>query len=187
MQVCQLSPGQAFAVDLGPHGRIDYRLIYVNNCRAYVEPLMKKKKIIKDSLSDLTGETLAEFDAPGGRQNISPNTEVEPLDIEMERVGTIDKDGGFVGAKSKRGERDFPPKIQERPVRPNTTRARLLDALLAGETRIPALMKKFDMDRGLLVAHVHEMWKCHGYGYSVVGDAIKVVPPLASDDVEDLL
>ena len=91
-------------------------------------------------------------------------------------AATPAKKKGAVPAKA--ADRKFDPKKQERPVRGGTIRAKLLAALESGKTDIPKLMKEFDMARSLLVAHVHEMWKCHGYGYSVVGDVVKIVKPL---------
>ncbi len=79
---------------------------------------------------------------------------------------------------AKGADRKFDPKKQERPVREGTIRAKLLTALESGKTDVNKLMKEFNMSRSLLIAHTHEMWNCHGYGYSVVGDVIKIVKPV---------
>ncbi len=168
--VYKLRPGDAFRVELGGKYRpLDYRVIYVNECRAYVEPLTRHRDILEDSA--------------GGRVNIAPNTECEIIDEELEMImgttpsTTVTKTGS---AKAKRisGDRKFESKKQERPVREGTIRADLLAALESGKTDINKLMKEFGMARSLLIAHVHEMWKCHGYGYSVVGDVVKISKPV---------
>lgn len=169
MLVRNLQHGDRFIIDLGRYGRQEYKLIYANDCRAYVEPL-KLLKRVQDPLDD----------ERGGRINISPNTVCVPYDADLEEfmgttAATAKKNNLPVRAAA---DRKFEAKKQERPVRENTIRAKLLAALLAGETNINKLTKTFEMSRSLLVAHVHEMWKCHGYGYSTVGDVIKVVPPV---------
>ena len=81
----------------------------------------------------------------------------------------------------KSDDRHFDAKKQDRPVREGTIRHQMLQALLAGETSIPKLMKKFGQPRPLTVAHIHEMHKCHGYGYTVKGDEIKIVKPVGGE------
>lgn len=199
MTVSSLRPGTAFRIDLGRGQHLDYRLIYANDCRAYVEPMMRKKKTIarKDDVSDLTGEpvVLAEFEAPGGKVNIAPGTIVD----ELLEAAPMDEDDDLTGAAptkpaikpvvhQKRGDRHFDPTPQTRPVRPNTTRAEMLDALLKGEKSVAALAKKFGQKTSLTIAHIRELWKCHGYGYSIRDDKITITPPLPqNDDISDLL
>ncbi len=168
--VSMLKPGDAFRIDLGPHKPMDCRLIYVNFCRAYVEPLRHGRVDILE-------------DSPGGRINISPNCECDKIDEELENImksGTTAT--GSTATKTNRiakgADRKFDPKKQERPVREGTIRAKLLAALESGKTDVNKLMKEFNMSRSLLIAHTHEMHKCHGYGYSVVGDVLKIVKPV---------
>lgn len=168
MTINKIRPGQAFRIWLG-NKHLDYRLIHVNECRAYVEPLHHKKLDILE-------------DSPGGRVSVTPNCECEIIDEELENTmkhATATTATTISKKKSSRGgDRKYDPKKQTRPVRQGTIRADLLAALESGETSIPKLMKKFGMARSLLIAHVHEMWNCHGYGYSVTGDAIKIVKPV---------
>lgn len=208
MTVSSLRPGTAFRIYLGPNSYLDYRLVYANECRAYVEPLMRSKRTIarkNDDLSDLTGEAtvLAEFDAPsGGKVNIAPGTEVDELldqpdEDDDDLTGAPAKTRPVIATQgqSKRGDRHFDPTPQARPVRPNTTRADMLAALIGGETSLAALAKKFGQKTSLTVAHIHEMWKCHGYGYTVKGDKVTIKQPVGilapkskkKDDLEDIL
>lgn len=169
--VNRLRPGQAFRIWLGSD-YLDYRLIHVNECRAYVEPLHRGRKA--DILED----------SPGGRVNITPSCDCEIIDEELNEIMKSTPTATAAPAKKKEdktprsADRKFAPEKQERPVREGTIRAKLLAALESGKTGIPKLMKEFDMPRSLLVAHVHEMWKCHGYGYSVTGDVVKIVRPV---------
>jgi hypothetical protein len=176
VQVRTLRPGQIFRIDFGKkYPPMDYKLIYVNECRAYVEPLRRGKDIdILDS-------------SPGGRVSIAPACECEIIDQELEAMmksdtapaATTKSATATKPAKTRvSGDRKFEPKKQERPVREETIRAKLLAAIESGKTDINKLMKEFGMGRSLLIAHVHEMWKCHGYGYSVVGDTVKIVKPV---------
>ena len=182
MKVCQLQPGQAFRVDdgYGQH-HWDFRLIYSNDCRAYVEPLGRGMRQIRNA----EGDVLAEIEDRTGRSNISPLTECELIDAKKEM--TMPTNGEAVVKRG--GDRYFPPKIQDRPVRPNTTRAKMLEYLkddLLGAVKLSDVMAMFDMDRGLVVAHIHEMHKCHGYGYKITGDDVIIMEP-AVDEAEDLL
>lgn len=173
-----LSPGQAFRIwiDERKNQYIDYRLIHVNECRAYVEPLHRAKKV--DILEDSPGY--------GGRVSIAPMAECEIIDEELNElmktnttVTETTKKKDTSSTRAPRGaDRKFEARKQERPVRQGTIRADLLAAIEGGESNIPKLMKKFGMSRSLLVAHVHEMWNCHGYGYSVTGDIVKIVKPV---------
>lgn len=169
--VYKLRPGQAFRIWLGKSQYLDYRLIHSNECRAYVEPLNRRKLDILD-------------DAPGGRVSIAPSCECEIIDEELDEMmknttGAVKTTEKKKDAIAKRGaDRKFEPAKQTRPVRAGTIRADLLAAMEAGNSDIPKLMKQFDMARSLLIAHVHEMHKCHGYGYSVVGDVVKIVRPV---------
>ncbi len=170
----QLRPGQAFRIELGGRYKpLDYRVVYVNACRAYVEPLRKRSEM--DILED----------SPGGRVNISPDCECDIIDEELEmmmkstpststtaRTATVNK---MIGQKKKR---DHEPRKQERPIREGTVRARLLAALNSGNTAVPKLMKELAMSRSLLLSHIHELWRCHGYGYSVTDDAVKLIKPV---------
>jgi len=168
--VSKLKPGDAFRVDMGSHNPLDYRLIRVNNCRAYVEPLRRQKQI--DILED----------SPGGRVNISPNCECEQIDEELETImksATMAKETTTKTTKAtvtKRRSHD--PGKQERPIREGTVRAKLLAALESGNVNIPKLMKELDMLRPLLLSHIHELWRCHGYGYSITDDVVKLVKPV---------
>lgn len=179
IMVYNLKPGQAFRIWFGgpKNEYLDYRLIHVNDCRAYVEPLYRRKTDILDDA--VPGER--------GRVNITPYVDCEIIDEELDKImktQTAATPKKETTAKEKtdrtpRGaDRKFEPKKQERPVREGTVRAKLLAAIESGKSDIPKLMKEFDMGRSLLVAHVHEMWKCHGYGYSVTGDVIKIVKPV---------
>lgn len=183
--VAKLQPGDAFRVDLLGLGHLDYRLIYVNDCRAYVEPLERSRKVIarKDPLADLLGETvLAEFDAPGGRVNIAPLTQCTPI-IEEEHAVTKTVNNIVVG---KKADVHHDPQTPKRSLRQKTVRADMLAVLLGGEHSVEAIAVRFGMKRSLVLAHVWEMWNCHGYGYTVTGDTIVVEQP-SSVDVEDLL
>lgn len=175
--VNRLKSGQAFRIWLGAKEYLDYRLIHVNECRAYVEPLHRNRKA--DILEDLPGS--------GGRVNIAPNCDCEIIDEELEQImkptttaaAPKKDDTKKKEPTAPRGaDRKYEAKKQERPVREGTIRAKLLAAIEGGKSDIPKLMKEFDMPRSLLIAHVHEFWNCHGYGYSVTGDVVKVTKPV---------
>lgn len=197
MPVSRLQPGQAFRVDLCGYGHIDYRLLYANDCRAYVEPLMKTKRTIakKDALTELTGETvLAEFDAPGGRVNIAPSTACTPIledgdDEDLTGPCPYRSKPAVAAIKIKKTADIYhAPQIAKRPVRPKTTRAEMLAAIQGGMASLKKLAAKFEMKEGLVKAHIWEMWNSCGYGYSITGDAVEIEKPLGNDDgLEDLL
>lgn len=169
--VIRLQPGQAFRLWIWKNQYVDYRLIHVNECRAYVEPLNRGKKT--DILED----------APSGRVSIAPNIECEVIDEELNEImknttATTTKTATAKTPAMRGADRKYEPKKQERPVRQGTIRAKLLAAIEGGNHDVSKLMKEFDMTRSLLVAHVHEFWNCHGYGYSVTGDVVKVTRPV---------
>ena len=198
MTVEQIEDGRAFRVSLGPYGHIDYRLVYKTQCGAYVENMRKTKKTIKhaDPLADLTGEstTTTEIESASGKTTISLGTECEPLPdddsagIAQNALDLIGKTPSEKKPRQPRGDRHFDPKPQERPVREGTKRAEMI-ALTAGKKMdIKKVMAKFSMERNLVIAHVHEFWNCHGYGYHLVGDTLEVLPPLpAGEETDDLL
>ena len=197
MTVEQIEDGRAFRVSLGPYGHIDYRLVYKTQCGAYVENMRKTKKTIKhaDPLADLTGEstTTTEIESASGKTTISLGTECEPL-LDGDLPGNIVDNGANgpapVGKKPRqpRGDRHFDPKAQERPVRDGTKRAEMIALTVGKKMDIKKVMAKFSMERNLVIAHVHEFWNCHGYGYHLVGDTLEVLPPLpAGEGTDDLL
>lgn len=182
-KLSRLSAGQAFRVWIWRNHYVDYKLIHVNECRAYVEPLNRGKKT--DILED----------APGGRVSISPNIECEIIDEELDEImkpttGPKNTGGAAAGNKTttttpakgpkatRNSDRKYDSRKQDRPVRQGTIRADLLAAIEGGNSDIPKLMKQFNMARSLLVAHVHEMWNCHGYGYIIQGDVVKIIKPI---------
>lgn len=189
----QLRGGERFVEDLRPGDSFDtcgtrYRLIRLGPGSAYVEPTAKTKRRVVRRDADMLDADI-EFETSGGRTHIALLTVCIPVDIlddDYEIKNDKEENRDMSAAKNpnndlpikKAADRHFDPKKQERPVREKTIRAELLAAMEAGETNIDKLMKKFNMVRSLLVAHVHEMWKCHGYGYSVVGDTIKIVKPI---------
>lgn len=189
MQVAQLEPGDCFRVDYGRHGHEDFRLIYVNQCRAYVEPLMKKKTIIKKSeLSDILGDQV-EFETKSGKVNIAPATECEKLNV-TDVADSPDAAPGEAYVPRKRGESSEPARAWIKPVRPGTVREKVLALLCDGKAHpLEASAKKLEMDKNLLVAHVKEAAKQNGHGYKVSGDTIAVFPPLAdnSEDLSDII
>lgn len=158
----------------------DYRVVYSNDCRAYVEPVGRGKREIRSA----EGEVLAEVEDRSGRVNISPGADCIILDKEIEEMAA----GSEPVVVKRGGDRYFPPKIQSRPVRSNTTRAKML-AFIQKEKMVDVddVMIEFDMNRNLVIAHVHEMHKCHGYGYKLVGDKLTIINPVIDDGVEDLL
>lgn len=188
MTVAQLRPGQAFRVDLGASGHLDYRLIYANNCRAHVEPLERGKKSIVAS----DGSVLAEFCLPGGKVNIAPGTVCLPIGGLMdeldEMLGT--DTAAPSSAREKHGSYDIfhAPRVGMPPMRPNTKRDQMLKLILAGTDSVTKLMAHFAMKRTLVLAHVWEMWNTNGWGYGVSGDKIVVTaPPVEDDGLGDLL
>lgn len=168
MLVGRLQPGDEFYIDLGKYGRLEYRLIYSNDCRAFVEPLRKTKQ--RDPLDEISG----------GRTNISPSTECTIIDEDLEDfMGTSATSTSAAPAKKK--EAADTSKVaykQERPVKEGTIRAKLLAAIQGGETNLNKLAKKFDTPRTNIVSHIRDMWRFHGYGFTVTGDVVKIVPPV---------
>lgn len=186
--VRQLKPGDIFRVDFYRNQYRDYRLIYANDCRAYVEPIKKERDALDDDEEHRTGKI-----------NISPLTECTMLvDAELEEfmstpTTTGKKKGTIVTTvtqtktpksnnlpKKTRGDRELKPFKMERPVRENTIRAKMIEAIMqaGGTVSISKFAKKFEQVESLFVAHVHEMHKCHGYGYAIVGDNLKLTAPV---------
>lgn len=168
MQVRQLTPGDEFAVDLGKYGKLEYRLLYTNDCRSYVEPLKKQTRTV-DILDDVER---------GGRVNISPNTECTMIDQDLEdfmgtsTATTKKKDDKKIVAVGK------DPRKQEKPMKEGTIRANILAAVKAGENNLDKLAKKFNTTRTNIGSHIRDMWRFHGYGFSFAGDVVKIVPPV---------
>lgn len=157
---------------------IEYRLLYVNSCRAHVEPLARRTMKINKT-DDLTGlETPVEFSMPSGRQNIAPGTMVEVLGVDNDDLLGIAptraerKTAGHIGRAPQK-----PP----RPLRPGTTRAKMLEYItddLTGSNKVSDVMAQFNMPRQLVLAHLYEMWNSCGWGYGVDGDNITMTEPL---------
>lgn len=188
MQLNQLEDGATFRV---PMVDATYQLLYKGAGSAYVKPTKKKtKRIASDKFSDLTGE-FKDIEASEGATHISLATPVEEIEPESVGVETLTGEKPVKLAKAasgKRGERDFAPAVQMRPVREGTTRAKMLSMLLGkGRVDVAKVMKEFGFEKNLVVAHVHEMHKCHGYGYTFDGQCLNVVAPLASKAGESLL
>ena len=183
--VSSLPVGSAFRVDLGGGcGTLDYRLIRKGPMGAYVEPLTNVKREIKNA----EGDVLAEVVDRRGRTTISSTTPCTKL-VE---VNQPIKEGEIGMAKPMaRGDRFMPPK-QGRPIKQGTKRADTLNIFmesLTGDTDIRYVMKELGINRNLVVARIHEMWKFNGYGYTIIGDMVTIVDPLpcTDDDCEDLL
>lgn len=209
MFVRQLSPGQAFRTGGALEGfpdtpdyYTDFRLLYVSDCRAYVEPLgrVKRKITKKDEFSDLTGreETLAEFDSPGGtRGNISSGTICVPLgdDGEEDLAGPRPRNdfgpttGGLRATLIKKpagADIHHPPQAPQRAVRPGTVREKVLLLIKSDGKSVDRMAEKLGMKRTLFLAHVYELWNSCGYGYTVIGDKVVIQEPIG-DDAGDLL
>lgn len=192
-----LNPGQAFRVALGGgHPPLEFRLIHVSQCRAYVEPLKKtRRRIVSDD-----GDLLAEFDGRGRGVNISPGTECELIhetefEEELEDIlgmgddkktndkKTSDKkktdEKKIDDAKKTRGKngvRSKPPGTQTRAIKEGTIRRKLYVEM--GRTKsVAKLCERLGMTKSVLLAHVNEFWRAHGHGYLVDGDRVELVPP----------
>lgn len=173
--VSQLSPGQAFRVDLGPAGHLDYVLMYSNNCRARVKSMARTKRTItrRDDLSDLTGEApavVAQFDAPGAETDISPGTECAPLEV-AERSDDIDDLLGT--APAPRAARKAATPGATRPLDPATKRGRVVGMLAAGKT-FQQVCAELGINRGCALSHLSDARKFNGVQYAVDGDRAKV-------------
>lgn len=171
-----LSPGSTFMVDLGPHGRLDYRLLYVNDCRAFVEPLGRKVKQVKSN-----DDLLAEFEVPeGSRGNIAPGTMVTMLEqCNDDLLG--DAPVASRARATKAGVISHPPQKAKRPMRPKTTRAKMYEFItdpLIGEPSVKAVMAHFEMKKALVLAHIWTMWRDNGFGYTVDDDKIEITDAL---------
>lgn len=166
MLVRNLQPGESFVIDLGRYGRPEYRLIYTNDCRAYVE-LLKKQQRAANPLDD----------ERGGRINISPNTECVQYDADLEDFMGIAATSKTAAAKKETNSSKASYK-QERPVKEGTIRANLLAAVMGGETNLDKLAKKFTMARTNVASHIRDMWRFHGYGFTITGDTVKITPPV---------
>lgn len=172
MTVSRLRSGDTFRVDLGSNaGYIDYRLIYVNDCRAYVEPLMRRKKTISVDHSDLTGLPVVEFESASGRVNISPGTECTVLEEDVDLVGPRDDDDDLTGplVKSKKTKKV----IGTRPLDPTTKRGQVVAMLAAGKT-VMAVCDKLNIKRSCALSHMSDARKFNGVAYVTDGDRVKV-------------
>lgn len=163
---------------------IEYRLIYHNDCRAYVQDLRKRHNVIENQ-----DGTKNEFDAPGGKINISPNTVVEPV-AESESA-TVGKN-----APPRRGGK--PAGIPIKQCKRGTKRAAVLEKLLedlTGTTSVKKACEELKMSRSLLLTHAFEIHRDHGMGYAVDGDSLTVsflagvdpFAPVVKDSADDLI
>ena len=203
MLVSQVRPGQTFRVggklegfQDGPGYSWDFRMIRVGMGSAYVEPLgrVKKKITKKDEFSDLTGreEVLAEFDSPtGGKIHISRESRCIVLDEgndDEDLTGPRPEQVPKPAATKKPSGADIhhDPQAPQRAVRPGTVREKVLKLILAGGKGVDKMASELDMKRTLFLAHLWELHNSCGYGYTVTGDKVLLVPPVG-DDAEDLL
>jgi hypothetical protein len=185
MEIRQLKQGDKFRLDYGKYGYQDFKLIYVNECRAYVEPIAEK-------------DILGDDNKRGGRINISPGADCIPLDDEDDFItggATMtmkdpldDDDDDFFGdatpaaapkkprAKRTNGNRRKEPGTQTRAIKDGTIRAKLFAAMKTTKS-IEKLMVKTGMAKNLLLSHINDIWRHHGFGYSVDGDKVELIPP----------
>lgn len=183
MHASQLNPGDEFRVDFGGFGHADYRLIYVNQSRAYVEPLMKnKKKIVK--FDDLLGDVVAEFESSSGAVNIAPSTEVTLLAVDFDDLlgpmpGNI-VDNGVNIRKSRAsygGLQTHPiPTDGLRPLAPDTKRGQVVNMLAAGRT-VSAVCEALGIKRSCCMSHLSDARKFCGVAYEVDGEKVRVKLP----------
>ncbi len=200
VSVRRLSPGDAFRVDMGCSGHLDYRMIYTTAGRAYVKPLGRREYQIKDA----DGAVLAEFGKPGDPVNISLETQVILLEKAMEDeedlIGIGPATGGPAPAKTARVTKITSSKNGKtpaarllKPCKPETKRGRLLALMVAGEQRFGVLEKKMEMKRNEIITYCSEMNRDYGIGYTV-GDATVTiqlpagcVSPFTMPEEEDLI
>jgi hypothetical protein len=190
MLVKHLKPGETFSVDIFRE-KLRYKLIYANECRAYVEPIGARKKNM-DPLDE--NEKRA-----GGRVNISPDTEClvdwedfpddsndDFLEENDDFMGTTKNTNGQAAAPAKKktrgtGYRHCDPTKQERPIKEGTIRANLMNSIKAGENTIPKLMKKFGMAKPLLYSHINDFNRANGYGYTIENDLVTIIKPIGGE------
>lgn len=146
----------------------DFRLVFVNQCRALVEPVRRQRREIKDH----EGAVIAEFDSPGGRYNISPGTLVVPVaDNEHRSVSTAP---GSPSMPPRRGS-GKPAQVPLRQANPATKRGRLFALLLespTGDSNIKTLMSAMAMERSAVMTYLFETWRDHGMGYQMLNDDV---------------
>ncbi len=172
MVVRQLNPGQEFRINLGPYGNLEYRLLYANECRAYVEPLKKVRRTVVTS--DLM-ET-AEFETSAGRINIAPTTECEMIDSELEEMMGKRKAQAPPAGKTKTEKAPRQPSgpLGSKPLNPDTKRGKIIAMLKDGKT-IDAAAKAVDVNRGCLMSHLSDARKFNGIEHSKLdGDKVKI-------------
>ena len=188
LAVRRLGIGDTFRVNLGPHGHIDYRLLFKNDCRAYVKPLERKTRQIKSAEG-----VLAEFEKPGDPINISPETQVTLLEKQMDEdlIGGDEFDD-LIGDAPARPKVAVAPRASAKngkpaaakllkSCKPETKRGRLLALMVAGEQRFSALEKKMEMKRNEIITYCSEMNRDYGIGYTVGENLVTIHLPIGCE------
>lgn len=189
-----LEPGSEFKSDPQglPEDGLLMKLIHVNQSRAYVQIVNMSAKQIKNS----SGENLAEFDAPGKKISISPETLVllvrTPFDIEMDSMNPKVKENNEVSERKPRGTGKDP--IQPKKELNATKKIGKVAAFLQQKPRkIDEISKEFDITRGCAQSYLFILNRDYGFGYKVDNDVATIAPPLggvkmkAAKDEEDYL
>ncbi len=162
--VSTLVPGTRFTA-----GGAEYKLLYSNDCRAYVQIMTTRQvKIQKED-----GQ-FAEWDAPGGKVNIAPGTVVD--EILAEGSGKVGEEAKAVG---KRGGK--PAQTPLKPAKRGGKRGKVLEFFMTNKS-VDAGLEELGIKRPLLMSHLYEINRDHGVGYTVEGDRITLeMPPGVTD------
>lgn len=187
--VSSLNAGDEFQIDLGPNDPpLKYRLIYSNQCRAYVEPIGAKRHNI---ITRQDGTT-AEWDSPRGRVNISPGTLVDAILRRASEDTTMDDliDGGMddlLGLSSEdnmddllgelpkaRGKKRAPKTTDgKRELDPSTKRGQVVALFRSGKTA-EQVCDKLGIKRSCAFSHLSDARKYNGVEYEVSGGKVRI-------------
>jgi len=141
-------------------GPTEYKMLYHNSSRAYVQ-IMSKRSVQIKATDEHEGTS---FDAPGGKVNISCGTLVIRVETPQHaRVSPSDM------AKVKACP-DSAAKLP--PVNPETKVGQIMNYALGKTVSMAKLMEKFGVTRGCALSHLARLRTVHGFTYTVSGDEV---------------
>lgn len=171
-RVGALSVGTLFQIET-----LVARVVRSNDCRTLVQIAGKHARTIRTSEG-----TEIEFEAPGAKISISPNSMVALIaedddDDDLTGVGP-----STAPLKSSKG---FKPAAATliRPLNPAKKIGKVLAWLISGtEHNVDHMAQMFGITRGCSMSYLSVLCKEYGIGYVLINDDIKVTLPVGCDD-----
>ena len=191
MTVSQLNIGDTFRINFNkydPNEYLDYRLIFMNQNRAFVEPLGSKRS---NKVTREDGST-AEWESPRGRHNITIGAPCTLLRAasEDDMNDLIDGNGlddllgdnpEDVGMMDLLGELPKPKRTKNKPktadgkreLDPQTKRGQVVAMFRAGKTP-EQVCEKLSIKRSCAMSHLSDARKYNGVQYEVSGGKVRI-------------